>query len=306
MQCRILAYSFFLLTWVSLPAKDLGIQVHAILETHCAECHGRNSSKPPKPILDKTTDLFRLRADADYVVAGKAGESDLMYRVTTDHKEDRMPPGKKSAPRPKLSGAEVSILGNWINGGGEPAREYISEKQVLETVLEDIRKIPQKERSDLRYLTLHNLHNLPPDIEPAANLDIYRAGVAKLLNSLSWEKELAVPEPVGKSGAVLRIRLSKYGWNDDMWEYVAAHNPYGQVYAGLEGSIEKESGVEGQLVLRMDWFTFACAQPPVYEQLLFGNIDSFILDSRNPELELEEFLEVDVAANLQRAIFGSD
>src|SRR5437667_12858671 len=88
----------------------LGQEARAILQTHCAGCHG--GGKAAKGgfgfVLDR-----ELLVGRSLVVPGKAGQSDLFLRV---QQGEMPPPSKKSRP----SQAEMKVLQSWIDAGALP------------------------------------------------------------------------------------------------------------------------------------------------------------------------------------------
>ena len=75
-----------------------------------------------------------------------------------------------------------------------------------------------------RYFTLANLRNagLAED-----ELETYRQALAKLLNSLSWGREIVTPRPVDAEKTLLRIDLRDYKWDEAAWDRLVADYPYG-------------------------------------------------------------------------------
>jgi len=280
-------------------------QVKLLFEQRCAECHvgkgnlTKDGKKGRDPVLGSATSRLAL-IQGGYIVSGDPAKSDLLSLVTLPADDaDRMPkdPAKPLAP------GEVDLLRRWIAGDatGAVARSFVAERAVLAAVLTDLRALPAGERGGVRYLSLHHLWNLGDKTEPDTNFDLYRAAVSKLLNSLSWQPRIAVPEAVGKDKLLLRIRLADYGWSAATWHYFAERYPYGFVEAELDRQIASASGTSAALVLRADWLVFAGAQSPFYEETLFGTVVPGIRGD-NAEDALERYLGVDVRANLRQAL----
>lgn len=174
-------------------------------------------------------------------------------------------------------------------------RTVISLEQVLDTIVADLDSRPGDSRKFLRYLSLTNLHNSRNDdgsfSESPEMLGRYRAAVAKLINSLSTNARIAIPEAVGEEKAILRLDLRDYDLSAEVWDRVIGAYPYGilGVDDGKERRIFKATGAQLPY-LRADWFVFAAAQPPLYFDLLG------IPDTAN---DLENILGIDLASNLQ-------
>lgn len=135
----------------------------------------------------------------------------------------------------------------------------------MQMIYNDLQSASEMDRAYYRYLTLQNLYNAG---DSDRDLDIYRAAVSKLFNSLSTNSNIRQPAPVDSNHLVLRIDLRDYNWPSKKWELLAAGYPYGiRLGLRIEPEIAHMAGSE-QAFLRADWFTFASSQPPLYEQLL--------------------------------------
>ncbi|HEY3902073.1 MAG TPA: PSD1 and planctomycete cytochrome C domain-containing protein [Chthoniobacter sp.] len=91
---------------------DFVRDVRPILEQHCYECHGEKKQKSSLR-LDMKAAAFKGGDDhAPDIIPGKAKDSPLMQLVTSDDKDERMPP--KGDP---LSVAQIATLRQWIEQG---------------------------------------------------------------------------------------------------------------------------------------------------------------------------------------------
>jgi mono/diheme cytochrome c family protein len=283
---------------------DLGQQVHELFERRCADCHGHKSeTEREDPLLDPSTDLSLLRNNTDYVISGHAKDSTLFQRVTrAPNAKGRMPKSTAEDPRDPLSAEEISILRSWIEEPAASHRTFIADEQVFRLVNQDLQTLPDTDRPFYRYLTLHNLYNAgandPRDSDNS--LDIYRAAIGKLVNSLSSQNKITRPVAIDSDRLVFRVDLRCYGWTAATWEKVASAYPY-DIRHGLrvEREIREWTGSK-QAVIRADWFTFVASQPPLY-------YDFLNLPKR--DAELESSLGLNVIENLgngaaQRAGFA--
>jgi cytochrome c553 len=85
---------------------DFAHDVVPILKTHCAKCHTNGTYKGSMS-LDSRPDTIKKA-----VVPGKSAASELIKRVTSTDKDERMPPEGKP-----LSEKEVATLKAWIDEG---------------------------------------------------------------------------------------------------------------------------------------------------------------------------------------------
>src|SRR5579884_3903637 len=100
----------------------------------------------------------------------------------------------------------------------EARRPFLSESQLLSAVQADLQEAGAQDRPYLRYYSLGNLWN-NPDVH-ASELDLHRAALAKLVNHLSWKREITVPRALGPENLILRIDLRDYGWSFETWSRI--------------------------------------------------------------------------------------
>jgi formylglycine-generating enzyme required for sulfatase activity len=159
---------------------------------------------------------------------------------------------------------------------------------LLQAVRDDLETVPPRDRGFLRYFTITHLYNAGVSED---ELQTYRHALAKLINSLSWDPEIAVPRPVDPARTVLRIDLRHYRWNPGTWNLLLAQYPYGIRYGrGATAQAIRDATGTDVPVVRADWFVFAASRPPLYHDLL---------ELPRTDRELETALNVDAAANIR-------
>jgi hypothetical protein len=282
-----------------------------LFDEHCASCHDE------RLVLNGSINLTALRSKDDQVKA-------ILDRVSRpDVAKGRMPKSKgkpgDSGYVPPLSASEIDVLKAWAEGRSEgdlaaekpapqapqataPAkpqtasRAFVPLREELLAIAKDVAGLDRALQPMVRYVTLTNLANLRDaagnPVENDGQLDIYRAAVSKLLNSVSRAGRIVVPKAVDAARTIYRIDLRDYGWDAKEWEpYVVRGYPY--ALRGVDGRAERDiqeaTGSESAWV-RADWFVFAASQPPLYHDLL-----------RLPgsERDLERQIGVDTQANLR-------
>jgi serine/threonine-protein kinase len=275
---------------------DPGAAVAAILEKYCHRCHGVEFKKEGLDILDHSI-LLDPSVEAPYVVPGNAEASNL-WRVLA---EDAMPP-RKIEERP--SEEEKALVLAWIMAGAPPfpiseleQRPRLDDRWVLETIAADLRHREENDRVFRRYFSLAPLFSNPG--VSRETLDLHRAALSKLLNSLTWQSDIILPEPVDPEGVVLAIDLRDLLWDsENNWDRIMAAYPYGLVFnsAPDQGmrllAQEVYRLTDCQLpYVRLDWFVYAASKPPLYHDLLGLPQNAH---------ELERRLGVDIARNFER------
>jgi mono/diheme cytochrome c family protein len=97
---------------IATAAIDFVREVRPIFEKHCYECHGEKKQKSGLRLDIKVAALRGGEEQAPNIIPGKAKDSPLLKLVTTEDKDERMPPKGEG-----LSAAEIATLSAWIDEG---------------------------------------------------------------------------------------------------------------------------------------------------------------------------------------------
>lgn len=289
---------------------ELAVRAHAILKDRCHRCHGVRFEAERLNVLKREVLLQTDGVDADevYVVPGKPDDSLLWKRMGI---AKDMPPENSAQP----TAEELELLKQWIIAGApmpsQAPREFLDEEYVLTAIRNDLRKLRESDRNFARYFSLANLHNNLREDRVGRRgtrishdeLRLARAALSKLVNSLSWEPSIVIPEIVDapENAVVMKVDLRDLGWHRDdgeAWNEIVKRYPYGVKFIRHEDSdlaelaSEVDKMINGRLpYLRVDWFVDTASRPPLYERLL-----------ELPEdiAELEEKLNVDAEDDFLR------
>src|SRR5262249_40570818 len=128
-----------------------------------------------------------------------------------------------------------------------------------------------------RYFSLATLHNNPKVTED--ELRLARAGVSKLLNSLSSRRRIVLPEAIGAEQVVLAIDVTALGWDArEVWNRILKVYPYGLSFRNrpandplrkLAIELDELAGEEvGSPEIRADWFLDSASRPDLYHPIL--------------------------------------
>jgi nitrous oxidase accessory protein NosD len=199
-----------------------------------------------------------------------------------------MPPGNK------LPADQLGILREWVLQGApdwaaavraEP-RKFLTEAELLKTIERDLLREDARSRRFLRYYSIAHLYNAGL---PGKELEEYRLGLSKLLNSLSWHPEVHSPTAIDPARTILRIDLRDFNWTSDTWRAILRAYPY-TVRTPQGNRVSAIAETELPYV-RADWFVAHAALPPLYHDIL-----------GLPETlrELEEKLGIDTQRNLEQ------
>jgi mono/diheme cytochrome c family protein len=251
-----------------------------ILKQRCFQCHGENGvARKNVFVLDRER-LLSSKA----VIPGDTS-SQLLKMVESG----AMPMGG-----PELPDEEKAALRNWIASGavdwdkGEEAadkRVFLTEAAILTLIRDDLLRAQERSLPFLRYFSLAHLYNASvPDDE----METYRVALAKLVNSLSWHREITPPAAIDTARTIFRLDLRDYNWTAATWNLVIAAYPYGirteqsQIIAQLSGAALP--------YIRADWFAATASVPPLYHD---------ILGLPKTAQELERQLGIDAARDLE-------
>jgi len=307
MRLPLLIVSFVLLAIPDLSADEaksdpvLAEKAYNILKERCSRCHGGSAVQAGIDVLSRDN-LIRERGEigAKFAIVspGDAVKSKLIQAISGDK---AYMPEQGSPENQAITDSEKELLKQWVAAGAEfPKRRdvsFVSEKQVLTAVRDFLLKARPDDRSYLRFYNFAHLQNNAAVTE--LDLRLYRAALSKVVNSLSKERDVHVPQVVPLvSGAgilpaekdskdrqagslphepvIYVIDLRKLGWDRrNLWGKLLKHYPYGLKYDFVKDEELQNLGkdvakfAEGDLpILRADWFIVTASQPPLYHEFL--------------------------------------
>ena len=275
--------------------QNLAQQAYAIFEQNCLNCHGEHGAFTEEIVIEHTA-LIETGA----VVPGKSIESELYKRLFEKDPARRMPLGQ-----PQLPAAAILTIGNWIQAGApdwestsEAGGPFITPKEMLETIQKHVNSLSPFDRPFTRYFTMTHLYNAG---ESAAALHAYQRALSKLVNSLSWGREVIKPQPIDPEETIFYIDLRDYEWEigTNRWTLIEQVYPYRiEFEAPTETSLHEtltslREAMECEVpFVHVDWFIATASLPPLYHD---------ILDLPETDRELEARLEVNVVENIRNA-----
>jgi serine/threonine-protein kinase len=249
-----------------VAAKDGVSAGIRFMRKYCIRCHGEDYKYPGLDLADRVTLVTPADSNEDpFLVPKDPDESRIWQRADGGG----MPPDDQPLPTEK----ELAEFRRWIESGAtfpladRPRRVFVGERTLLSIILTDLRKQPSSRQQYVRYFSLVHLWN-NPDVSDE-HLRIVRAGLSKLINSLSSQPRVAPPQVVDDDGLVLRIDLRDYGWkNSQQWFTLLKAYPYGLRLNGPEAGELYELTYCDLPYLRADWFIYHAARPPLYHELV--------------------------------------
>jgi hypothetical protein len=239
------------------PAPDFQREIRPILSNKCFHCHGpdQDERKGGKEgsggyRLD-TEEGARAALDEGFgIVPGAPEKSAVIERVTTDDRDDVMPPRKMGKP---LTAREVDLLTRWIASGAKyathwsyvrPVRPKVPEFSDIAFQLpitwtnpidafllqrlerEHLMPLPEADRATLLRRVTLDLTGLPPTLEEA---DTFLADTAPGAYERLVDRLLASPS-YGEHWARMWLDLARYadsaGYADDPPRTIWAFRDY--------------------------------------------------------------------------------
>jgi serine/threonine-protein kinase len=236
-----------------------------ILEQKCAGCH---TGATAQGNFDYVTDLTRL-VTSGQIRGGDPENSPLFQKVS----DGLMPPAGVGQP---FDADQTARLSDYIEFcADDPAPECGDNEPVtftdqLRVMAEDLSSVDLDDRPFTRYFVLTHLHNAGYCKD---EVDLYRYGVAKLLNSLSTAPTIVTPVPVDDLETIYRVDLRDYDWDepvgefDNKWDALVAASPF--AVERLEDEAETLKTFAGSDVpfLLGDAFIEVASQTPLYHDL---------------------------------------
>ena len=275
--------------------QNLAQEAYAIFEQSCLICHGENGSYRESLIIEHAA-LIK----GGTVVPGNPDASVFFQRLIESNVSKRMPLGQ-----PPLDSEAITTIRQWILAGApdwrdtpRPKPDFITNGTMLGTIENHVNSLTPFDRSFARYFTLTHLYNAGETTEA---LNAYRRALSKLINSLSWGREVVKPQPIDPEQTIFYIDLRDYEWDvrNDAWTQIEQVYPYQMTFDAPTQThlreklttLQQEMNCEVPFV-HIDWFLATASLPPLYHD---------ILALPETDRELEAALEVFVAENLLNA-----
>lgn len=155
---------------------------------------------------------------------------------------------------------------------------------------DDLVKFDERDRKFIRYFTLTHFANAGA---AASDIEGFRQGLSKLVNSLSWGRKIVPPKPIDPAQTILRINLNDYDWDEKTWDSVVAQYPFDVSYKTLAAKETYEMTQTAHPVVRGDWFVNTASRPPLYHT---------ILKMPTNDRDLEKELRIDSGEDIRKEL----
>ncbi len=279
------------------PANDVEAKAMGVLDKHCSRCHqvGKlvKRDKAAKGFGD-VMQLNTLTTNPKRILPGNPDGSP-MFQVLANKQMPYDVYQEGDLEKPTPTPEELTALRDWIVASGQAGdvqcKPYdMPYKELVNVMYQDLGSLPEHRRAHTRYLSLANLK---ASCATEEEMEIYRQGAIKLLNSLSTNSDVLTLEDsvLGKEGTVVRFNLDDLNWTPELWEEIISHYPYGvRPFDSQYDSLTHSTQTEIPYV-RADWLAFFGARPLLYNT---------ILNLPGTAQELEKNLGLDVNDNIRK------
>jgi len=101
----------------ALASVDFARDIRPILNANCVECHGGvKAAGGVSFVYEDRVINAEGKSGAIVVKPGDLDGSEMVYRITTDDEDDRMPPADE---HPALSDSQIELITEWIDSGAK-------------------------------------------------------------------------------------------------------------------------------------------------------------------------------------------
>jgi len=216
-----------------------------VLASNCGQCHGPNlTPQTAQAGMNYINDIDELVKTGKIIPLNSPGSRIIQRMVRGE-----MPP--VSSGLPAVTEADINTVAQYIDNARfwpdvapvgvncQDDGQLVDYDQLFQDVNEDLSGEDNDDTVFFRYISLTNRFNAGTCADA---LDKDRDGLTKMLNMLSIDASIEVPVPVNDDETLYRIDLRDFAWDraidvegqnfNDVWEAIAANNPYAVEFEG--------------------------------------------------------------------------
>jgi serine/threonine-protein kinase len=276
-----------------------------VLASNCGQCHGPNlTPQSAQAGMNYINDIDKLVETGKIVPLNSAGS-----RVVQRMQRGEMPPPQSGLPL--VSDQEINIVASYIDnprfwpdyadvgGNCTDKGQVVDFDEIFQEINEDLSRADADDRVFYRYISLTNRFTAG---QCAEALDKDRQGLTKMMNMLSIEAKIEQPVPVNTDETLYRIDLRDFQWDraisvegtnfNDVWEAVAANNPYAVEFVGDDADDAKDDTQTAFPVQFADQMMDVAIIGNLYYAIIDVDVNQTLTDFITNELQ------IDVAQNI--------
>jgi len=247
------------------PAALAKAAAENVLAANCGQCHGPAlTEQQAQAGMNYINDIDKLVSTGKIVPLDSAGSRVIQRMV-----KGEMPP--VSSGLPSVTEADINTVAQYIdNPRFWPDQAPVSDcqnkgqltdfDQLYQTLNLDLRRADSKDRPFYRYISLSN--RFTAGVCADASLDKDREGLTKMMNMLSVRATVGQVVPIDQDQTIYRIDLRDFDWDRavtvenqnfaDVWEAIAANNPYAVEFVGDDADDAKADALTAFPVMFAD------------------------------------------------------
>jgi serine/threonine-protein kinase len=276
-----------------------------VLAANCGQCHGPAlTEQQAQAGMNYINDIDRL-VETGKIVPLNSAASRIVQRMV----RGEMPP--VSSGLPAVTEADINTVSQYIDnprfwpeveGSGNCAddNQLVDFDELFQEINSDLARADNDDQVFFRYISLTNRFTAG---QCADALEKDRQGLAKMMNMLSINASIEAPTPVNNDETLYRIDLRDFDWDraidveginfNDVWEAIAANNPYAVEFVGDDADDAKDDTQTAFPIMFAD---------QMMDVAIIGNLYYAIIDV-DVNQPLADFilneLQIDVVANLE-------
>jgi serine/threonine-protein kinase len=275
-----------------------------VLAANCGQCHGPAlTPQQAQAGMNYIDDIDKL-VDTGKIIPLNSAGSRIIQRMV----RGEMPPVTTGKT---VTEADINTVAQFIDNprfwpdvaqtGGNclDDNQLVDFDDLFQEINSDLAKEDNDDQVFFRYISLTNRFTAG---QCAEALEKDRQGLAKMMNMLSINAKIESPVPVNPEETLYRIDLRDFDWDrainvegnnfDDVWEAIAANNPYAVEFVGDDADDAKDDTQTAFPVM----FADQMMDVAVIGNLYYAIVDVDVNQSIN-DFILNE-LQIDVQANL--------
>jgi mono/diheme cytochrome c family protein len=279
-------------------------QVENILKVECGACHGSQlTDLTRRGGMNYIDDIDELVKNEKIVPADAEG-SPIILRM----RAGTMPPPNEGYDA--IDKSQIDIVANYINDRdnfpGAPTttcadNPAVNFDELFEDIAGDLRRQEDEDQPFIRYVSLGNIAAAGICTDTAMDLD--RQALTKMINMLSIETNMVVPESVDQKQTLYRFDIRDLKWDreitvngetfPDVWEAIVANNDYAVPFVG-----EAADDATADAATDVPFMFLA----PMVNAATIGNLYYAIIDvdvAQTLDVFVSDVLGIDVLDNLE-------
>jgi mono/diheme cytochrome c family protein len=276
-----------------------------VLAANCGQCHGPAlTEQQAQAGMNYINDIDKL-VETGKIVPLNSATSRIVQRMV----RGEMPPVASGLPA--VTEADINTVAQYIDNprfwpdvvtGGNCLNDnqLIDFDELFQEVNSDLARADNDDQVFFRYISLTNRFTAG---QCSDALEKDRQGLAKMMNMLSINASIEAPTPVNNDETLYRIDLRDFDWDrainvegiafNDVWEAIAANNPYAVEFVGDDADDAKDDTQTAFPIQFAD---------QMMDVAIIGNLYYAIIDV-DVNQPLADFilneLQIDVVANLE-------